>query len=99
MLCSAWRGCAVADPCRKLLQFDSKKYYSGDASASCEASAYASAFAASASDQAKLVKGIWEDTCSPLTKASKGELDFDKKAKAFAFAYVSVSSRTHLRIA
>ena len=75
------------------MQFNADAYYNPSVRSICSATAYASAYASSANAQAKLVKGIWENTCSPYgSLASNGELDFGKHAQAWANAYVSVRS-------
>ena len=76
------------------VQYNAKEYYSGNAYASCTAGAYAEAIAATANGQAKVVKGIWENTCNPYSSVSKGEYDFETEAKAWAFAYVQVCATT-----
>ena len=67
-----------------------------DTSTFCSAGAHAAAWAESASAQAVLIKGIWENTCNPLPWKGQGHTGFDTTVYEWADAYVKV--RSHARL-
>jgi hypothetical protein len=86
--------------CACLVQFDAKAWYNPEAETICSATAYATSFAESASGQAKLIKGIWENTCNPYySPASNGEADFTKYAYDWAKATIDVRPTCALTLA
>lgn len=68
-------------------------YGAEDAYAYCQAYAGGGAWASAASDQAVVIKKIWENTCNPLSWAATGHADFDETVTAWAKAYVKVRTR------